>query len=159
MNYKISVLLVLSALLVVSCSTIAPVPTPTPMATLIPVDAFTLEPISTLSSTFTEIPVTDLLALPTGTPVKQWKGIPIMPGALTGDGNDEQYSFTTKSSVAEVQAYYEKELTALGWELMTQGVNSTDEVLLIFNNQKPPLIPITIIRQGDVTFVMIVSSQ
>jgi hypothetical protein len=126
---------------------------------MILVDALTPIPTSIVVSAFTETPAPDLLMLPTGTPVKEWKGIPIMPGALTGDGNDEQYSFTTKSSVAEVQAYYEKELTALGWKLMTQGVNSTDEVLLIFDNQKPPLIPITIIRQGDVTFVMIVSSQ
>jgi hypothetical protein len=82
-----------------------------------------------------------------------------MPGALAGDGDDEHYTFTIAASVAEVQAYYEKELVAMGWDLMTPGMSNDEGVMLIFNNQKPPLIPISIIRQGDVTLVLIVSSQ
>lgn len=82
-----------------------------------------------------------------------------MPGALAGEEDEESYIFTIAATVPEVQAYYEKEMAALGWELMTPGMDSDDAVMLIFNNNKPPLLPISITRQGDVTIVLMVSSQ
>jgi len=82
-----------------------------------------------------------------------------MPGAINGGEDKDSYRFTTKATVEEVQAYYQKELAKLGWNLMATGSGDTGSVMLIFNNGVPPLMPISIFTQGDLTLVLIVSSQ
>lgn len=140
--YKISAMLVLS-LLLASCSALVPMPTPTPIETPLPMSIATDAP---------------LLKLPTGTPVKEWNGIPIMSGALAGDGHNEKYTFTIAASVAEVQAYYEKELAALGWYLITREMSNSQGVELICT-KNAFVLPISIIRQRDVTLVVIIYSH
>lgn len=150
--------------LIASCSVFAPAPTPMPTqtATLIPTNTSTSIPTATQTNTPqppTETPDPISALIPSGVPEKEWKGIPIMPGAINGGGDNESYRFTIKAPVEEVQAYYEKELAKLGWSLMAAGSGDTGSVMLIFNNGVPPLMPISIFSHGDLTLVMIVSSQ
>jgi hypothetical protein len=64
-------------------------------------------------------------ALPSGTPLADWNGIPIMPGALAGEAVDDSgYQFTTTAEFAEITAFYETELSNLGFEL-TLNVDET----------------------------------
>ncbi|HKG55275.1 MAG TPA: hypothetical protein VKB04_13520 [Anaerolineales bacterium] len=158
--------LVFLSFFVLSCSTLAPVPTPTSA----PTQTFTPIPTDTPSPTPTEVPTNTpqlptetqdaLSALrPVGTPDKEWKGIPIMPGAIAGSGDNEKYVFNIKAVVEDIQAYYERELSKSGWVLMTAGQSNGGAVMLIFNNGKPPLMPISIIPDGDLMIVLIVDSQ
>lgn len=52
---------------------------------------------------------------PQGTPVQEWKGIPVMPQAIAGQEFGETYSFKVNATVQEIQNFYNQELTALGW--------------------------------------------
>lgn len=63
-------------------------------------------------------------ALPSGTPLADWNGIPIMPGALAGETVDGGYQFTIQASIDEITSFYETELSNLGYEL-TLNVNET----------------------------------
>ena len=142
--------------LISACSVLAPVPTitPTQTATLIATDTPT--PIPTAQpQAETSDPISALL--PSGSPEKEWKGIPIMPGAINGDGDNEGYRYTINATVEEVQAYYEKELGKVGWGLMAAGSGATDSVMLIFNNAASAVMSISIFPHGDLTLVMVVS--
>ena len=160
--FRVIVSLIFTSFLIASCSVLAPVPTSTPTqtSTLIPTDTAT--PIPTATQTNTPQPPSETpdpisALLPTGLPEKEWKGIPIMPGAINGGGDDVGYRFTIKAPVEEVQAYYEKELAKWGWNLMSEGSGDTGAVILIFENGYLSL-PFSIFSYGDLTLVLIVSS-
>lgn len=154
-------LLLILSICLTSCSSFAPEPTPTPTNTNTPMPTNT--PLPTLTSTPVPPTATEdafSALLPSGTPDVEWKGIPIMPGAINGEeGEKDSYVFTTYASVDEVQAYYEKELGKLGWDLMMSGEGDNGSVMMIFNNGKPPLMPISIISNGEITLVLIITSQ
>ena len=96
----------------------------------------TLIPIETLQALPSAIPAETLQALPSaiptfeslatqvgnyfdpqGTPVQEWRGIPVMPQATAGQefSDTETYSFKANATVQEVQDFYNTELAALGW--------------------------------------------
>jgi len=64
-------------------------------------------------------------ALPVGTPLADWNGIPIMPGAIAGDEAGGAYQFTITASLDEITSFYQTELSNLGYEL-TLDVNETE---------------------------------
>lgn len=159
-----TIMLLLTSCLVISCSVAGSpaTPTTTSTATLMPTNTLTLThtpPPTDTPQPPTETPDTFLSLLPSGAPDEQWKGIPIMPGAINGESDSDSYKFTTEASVQEVQAYYEKELAKLGWDLMAAGTGDTSSVMLVFNNGIPPLMPISIISNGELTLVLIITSQ
>jgi hypothetical protein len=55
---------------------------------------------------------------PQGTPVKEWKGIPVMPQATAGQefAEESTYSFKVNAPVKEVYDFYKEKLIALGWK-------------------------------------------
>lgn len=55
---------------------------------------------------------------PQGIPVKEWKGIPVMPQATAGQEFVEEstYSFKVNAPVEEVYDFYKEKMIALGWE-------------------------------------------
>jgi hypothetical protein len=85
-------------------------------------------PIETLQSLTTALPVQTLEALPSsipdienyfdpsGTPLEEWNGIPIMPQATVGEEFGEStYSFTAPVTATDVQSFYNQSLEELGW--------------------------------------------
>jgi len=72
------------------------------------------------------------LPSPSGEPVAEWEGIPVMPGAAAGDGNSQGYAFVIAASIDEVQAFYENELAEMEWNLFAVGQGGSDTVMLIF---------------------------
>ena len=54
---------------------------------------------------------------PEGTPVQEWRGIPVMSQAIAGEEFSESntYSFKANVTVQEVQDFYNQELKELGW--------------------------------------------
>lgn len=98
------------------------------VATLIPIETLqalpSAIPVETLQALPTAIPTFEALATafgnyfdPQGTPVQEWRGIPIMPQATAGQEFDENntYSFKVNVTVQEVQNFYNEQLAALGW--------------------------------------------
>ncbi len=82
--------------------------------------------------------------------------MPVMPGAIAGEGDDKGYSFTIKASAEEVQEYYETELGKLGWSLLGSGQGSTEAVMLIFM-QGTSMCSVSILPQADgIVYVMLI---
>jgi hypothetical protein len=119
-----------------------PTPTPTsiPIPTLTPTD--TPSPTSTPTNTPfpTKTPVPPTLTatpdLPQGTPVSEWQGIPIMPGAISGDGDEFFYEFITNASQDEVRDYYIKTMPEYGWKYEQTMPDGPGKYIFILPNDK-----------------------
>ena len=154
MKKPIAVCSILFLLILVACSNfIQPNPTtvPTPTVTIIP----------TLVLTNTSVPQTetpDAVAAiaPEGQPAAEWNGIPIMPDAIAGEGDEESYVFTVKATPQQVQEYYQLELGKLGWQPFATGDGNSSSLMLMFTNNASATLTITIIAKGDEVLVLLV---
>jgi hypothetical protein len=112
-------------------------------------EAFASEiPLETVQALTTVIPLDTLEALPsaipdignyfdpTGTPVEQWNGIPIMPQATVGEEFGETtYGYTVPVPATDVGAFYTQEMENLDWT-STFSLPVTDEGgILLFQNE------------------------
>lgn len=86
--------------------------------------------------------------MPTGKPITNWEGIPVMPNAIAGDGDSQGYTFTIKATPEEVQKFYEKTMSKLGWNMFASGQGTTEAILLIFMKGSDTMT-ISIIPQPD----------
>jgi hypothetical protein len=107
----------------------------------------------TLSLTETAKLVSDLV--PTGQPLNEWNGIPIMTGALAGDEKDEMYRFTILASREEIQSFYERQLSQRGWELTATKPGNAGAILMIFSTDQDT-VSIYILPNRDTLLVMII---
>jgi hypothetical protein len=82
-------------------------------------------PEETLEALPSALPTVEALATdfgnslnPQGTPVQEWRGIPVMPEAVAGEefSASDTYSFRVNATAQEVQEFYNQELGAMGWE-------------------------------------------
>jgi len=142
--------------LLVSCSksttAVLPTNTPTTPTLAIPTKTPTLAK-ATVTPTSTPI---DLSGLVAGTPVPEWKEIPLMPGALAGNENDTNYLYTTSAKSTDVITFYTRELPKLGWE--PKPGNGTPEpggvlTLVFFKGDEACLV--AIVPQQVGTLVML----
>lgn len=121
-----------------------------------PTAAFTPLPGLTpaLALTHAALPPDAVSALvPEGQSASKWNGIPIMPGAIAGEGDEESYVFTIEASAKQVQEYYELELDRLGWQPFAQGDGDSE---VMFMNNEGSTITISIISKGDRSLVLLV---
>lgn len=144
-------LFILLALCLCACgiaappATTTPIPTDTQTGTSAATDLPSSMPTGTLTPTETPVPPTEPvtgqptdvsgsgeLPMPKGTPMAVWNGVTIMPGAVGGLDKDSGYFFTIKSTPKAIQAYYQKVLGALGWNLLAVGQGNGKATLLIF---------------------------
>jgi hypothetical protein len=137
-----------------ACSIIA---TPTSVPTLVP----TAVPVDTATVARTQAPLMptatpDIVAEldPEGQPAKEWNGIPIMPGAIAGEGDEEGYVFTIKATPQQIQEYYQGELSKLGWQPFAQGDGGSS--MFIFTNETAETIAVNIVTKGDEALVLLV---
>ena len=154
-----AILLSVLVIALASCNTFAPQPTktPTPTETSVPTSTYTPEPTTT--PTETPIPPTDtpsapVLPMPSGKPSSEWEGIPVMPKAIAGEGDNKGYSFTINASPDEIQKFYEQELGKLGWNMFASGQGATNTILLIFMKDTGTL-SVSIIPQPDGTMYVL----
>lgn len=144
----------LAVLLLASCTLVAPEPTPTATFTPLPTET----PLPTATKTpLPPTPTEDIAAalLPVGTPDAEWNGIPIMPEAIAGEGDDGGYSFTVQATPEDIQAYYERELTGLGFGLLAAGDGENGSLMLIFM-KGVETISVSIFPYQDMYVVLIV---
>jgi hypothetical protein len=121
------------------------------------VPTLTLTVVPTLIPTNTFLPPTEKTAavttiVPKGQPASEWNGIPIMPDALTGEGDEESYVFTVKATPQQVQEYYQLELGKLGWQPLGTG---DGDLSLMFTNNASATITISIMAKGDEALVIL----
>ena len=88
-------------------------------------------------------------------PTKEWMGIPVMPGATTGEGDEEGYVFTIKATSQQVQDYYQVELARLGWQPSDQETSNAS-VILNFTDSTAATLTISILAKGDEVLVLLV---
>ncbi len=151
MKKPIAAGLLLLILVLAACSNFIQ-PSPTAIPTLTPAVFPTLTSTN-ISVAPTETPATASALLPDGQPASEWNGIPIMPEAIAGEGDEESYVFTINATPQQVQEYYQLELGKLGW----QPVNTDDgDSALMFTNNASATITISIIAKGEQVLVLLV---
>lgn len=116
-------------------------------------------PVETLEAFGTSMPNLENVFNPQGTPVQEWKGIPVMPQATAGQEFPEQntYSFKANITIKEVQDFYTEKLTALGWEQPFDIPAEGDAAIMIFQKDDSSLT-ITI-TSWEEYFVVLLSLQ
>jgi hypothetical protein len=115
-------------------------------------------PLTTVEALATNLPVQTIEAFPsmfpdvgnyfdpTGTPVDQWKGIPVMPQAIVGEEVGETtYSYTVPASATDVQTYYNENMPELGWNSSISLPVSEDGGILVYQRENE-FVTITIVR-------------
>lgn len=143
-------------------ATSTPTLTPTPTETSTPTPSET----PTRAPTKTAIPptLTPTLDLPVGTPVAVWQGIPIMPGAIAGEGGEVVYEYITNATQEEVRDYYIETMPLYGWQYLDHFPDGPGKFITILPNDKGGFIiylgsPFDIIylyEENGLTFVTII---
>jgi hypothetical protein len=129
-----------------------------PSPIVIPTLTFTTVP--TLAPTNTPLPAKETpedVSEPgsEGQPAPEWNGIPIMPDAIAGEGDEESYVYTLKATPQQVQEYYQLELGKLGWQPF--AISDEDAALmLMFMNKTSGTLTVSIIAKGDQALVLLV---
>jgi hypothetical protein len=147
------------ALLLGACATFTPPPTatPVPSETPVPLPSATLTaapPPTDAGATVT--PDIFMELNPASAPLAAWNKIPIMPGALAGDGNDTSYYFTTQATTAAIQAFYDKELARMGYSTLAVGNGAGGAIVLFYQAADGATLDISLFTQGDTVLVMFV---
>lgn len=153
MKKPIAASLLLLILILAACSNFRQ-PSPTAVPTL------TLAVLSTLAPTNTSVRPTqapDVVSslIPEGQPASEWNGIPIMPDAIAGEGDEESYVFTIRATPQQVQEYYQLELGKLGWQPFATG-NGDSSLMLMFTNNASATLTVSIMAKGDEVLVLLV---
>lgn len=120
------------------------------------------QPTPAISESPTQIAAVTLVPSPlppSQTPAGQfdaeWQGIPIMPGAMAGEGDEEGYVFTIRATSQQVQEYYQLELGKLGWQRFAQD-NSGSSVMLSFVDSTSATLTVSILSNGEEVLVLLV---
>jgi hypothetical protein len=96
---------------------------------------------------------------PSHTPESQhtnvWMGIPVMPGATAGEGDEEGYVFTIHATSQQVQDYYQVELAGLGWQASDPETGNSS-VILSFTDSTTAMLTVSILAKGDEVLVLLV---
>jgi len=166
MSIRGKIMVVLSGIMLISVITscrpspATVLPTNTSVALALTVSTTTATPVNaTTPVNAAKTPTSmliDLGGLVSGTPVPEWKDIPLAPGAIAGSENSGNYLYTTTTAPSEVASFYSRELPKLGWN--PKPGNGTPDpggvlTLVFFKGQEVCLV--AIIPQEVGTLVML----
>lgn len=118
--------------------------------------AVTSMPIQTFEALPSAMPDIGNYMNPSGTPVTDWKGVPIMPQATAGqEFNDTTYSFKASGvTVADVQTFYSDQLTSLGWSSAFGAQGGSQGGLMLFTKESS-VLSITVTQSDNETTVLL----
>jgi hypothetical protein len=159
-----ALLVIVMVLVLTACNGFSAAPTATPTASPEPTQTFTPIPSATATATATATrtpipptatPEAEGFSMPEGEPQSDWEGLPVMPGAIAGEGDDKGYIFTTAASVEEIQAYYGQAMANLGWSLMANGEGENGSLMMIFMDSQAGIASIAVFSQDGVQFVVL----
>ena len=118
------------------CGAPVPAPTTTPASTATPLPTSTPRPSST------PVPMEPTLLYGnrySDTAIPVWNGIPVMSGAIRGNGDNTTYRFATNAAPDKVESYYKNVMGSLGWTLSSAD-NQLGTIVMIFNHGKENLV-------------------
>jgi hypothetical protein len=156
---KFFISFVLLSIFTASCSG------PAPTEISLPVQVVTLPPTQTMTAvpTFTNTPeqptqTPDVIAamLPSGAPDSEWNGIPIMPGAINGEGDAQGYTFTIQSDAGSIQQFYQAQLANLGYDLFATGQSDENKPVMLMFMKDASIVSVSIFTHEDLMVVLIV---
>ena len=106
-------------------------------------------PVQTIEALPSSIPDIGNYFSPTGTPVDEWNGIPIMPEATVGqEFDDSTYSYTVPLSASDVQSFYNQKMEELGWT-SAFGFQPSEEGGILVYQKDTDFLTITIVADQD----------
>ena len=94
---------------------------------------------------------------PTGTPVSDWNGVPVMPQATSGqEFNKGTYSYRMPVlSQAEIESFYDSKLQALGWTSEFSASTGTHGGILVFHKDAN-ILTITVAEADQGLLVLLI---
>ncbi len=132
------------------------------IASAIPAETLQALPstIPTLQALASSLPDFGNMFDPQGTPVQEWRGIPILPQATAGQEFSENntYSFKANVTAKEVQDFYNEKLAALGWSQPFSLPIESQGGLMVFQKEQNSLA-ITITATEGTVVVLLVFTQ
>ena len=93
---------------------------------------------------------------PQGTPVSEWRDIPIMSQATAGQEFAESsiYSYKVDATIEEIQQYYKTELEKLGWKTFFNLPSSDSGTVQVYQKDGS-VLTITIVETDGNVVVMV----
>jgi hypothetical protein len=99
------------------------------------------------------------LTLPSESPVAEWNTaggiVPIMPGATAGQAMNGGYAFTTSASIADLVTFYQQEMSARGWQVLSLGESMEVKDLLFQIGEMRLKIHIEFLSAQNLSYVFI----
>ncbi len=119
----------------------------------------TAMPVSTLKALPSAMPDVSGMLNPTGKPVTDWNGIPIMKQATAGqEFNKSSYSFKVNATATDVQTFYDAQLKALGWSSAFNATGGSEGGVMLFT-KSPNILSITVSPDSSGGVVVILYLQ
>lgn len=93
---------------------------------------------------------------PQGTPVSEWKGVPVMSQATAGQefADGSIYSYKASATVEEVQQYYKTELEKLGWKSFFNMPSDNGGSVQVYQKQGSVLTITVVNTDGNVVVML-----
>jgi hypothetical protein len=110
---------------------------------------------STIEAAGTNLPDIGQMFNPHGTPVSEWNGIPIMPGAIAGQEFEKNnYSFKIPGAVKDATDFYIAALPELGWTTTITLPGSDQGAVLLFSKESKFLTVTITLVDGNVVVLL-----
>jgi hypothetical protein len=95
---------------------------------------------------------------PTGAPVSEWKGIPVMPQATAGQENTDSstYSYKADATVKDAQDFYGTQLKDLGWKSFMNMPGDSNGSIQVFQKDSS-FLTVTAIEQSEGKILVILA--
>lgn len=90
---------------------------------------------------------------PKDPPLTEWKGVPVMPGAIAGAESDGMYGYTIQTDVKAVQEFYTDQMPSFGWTESFSMPNNSGLAILLYEKDGV-LLTVTITTLQDHLLVM-----
>jgi hypothetical protein len=103
-----------------------------------------------------EAPTVFALPSPSGEPLTEWEGIPVMPGAIAGETKSNGYAFTIEATPDQIKGYYDDALLMLGWNKFMTGKSEQGPSMLLYSNGSTTASILITPQDGDTARVVIV---
>lgn len=134
---------------------------PSAIASVIPAETLQALPsaMPTLEALASAMPDIGNILDPQGTPVQEWRGVPIMPQATAGQEFSENntYSFKANVTAKEVQDFYNQQLTDLGWSQPFEVPFEEEGGLMVFRKEQSSLAITVTSSEGSVVVLLVMT--
>jgi hypothetical protein len=93
---------------------------------------------------------------PQGTPVQEWRGIPVMPQATAGQefAENNTYSFRVAATAQEVQDFYNTQLEPLGWNQPFSFPLEDEGGIMVFQKDESVLTITIVASEGSLVVAL-----